>query len=232
MKKVFALIAFMGVIALAACGSTGGGDGGDGCGGGGDGGSNKMDSTQSTIDMYLNGTMKASFWVQVHADAAVGQYWETTMEMSGMTMTNRWQVAAKDGDVVVVENQNKMDSEYAVSDYVIAYQVDTTKEAGEVNVTAAWIGKPGEKGQEIEVMEKPEATCGGCAGTQPETEDFSVEIAGGNWEGTRYITEYGSSWIASNGWFNGLVRSDDADGNVTMELSAFGDDAEPLLAWE
>lgn len=232
MKKVFALIAFMGVIALAACGSTGGGDDGGSCGGGcGDGGSSKMDSSQSTIDMYLNGTMKASYWVQIHENPEVGQYWETSMEMSGMVMTNRWQVAAKDGDSVVVENQMKMDSEYAVSDYVIAYQVDTTVAMGEVNVTAAWIGKPGEKGQEIQIMEKPEATCGGCAGTQPETEEFTgVEIAGGSWDGTCYIMEGSKTWIASNGWFNGMIKSE-AGGTVT-ELTAFGSDAEPLLAWE
>ena len=232
MKKFFALIAFVGVIALAACGSTGtgGGDDGNGCGGD-DGGSSKMDSTQSTIDMYLNGTMKASYWVQVHEGAAPGQYWETSMEMSGMVMTNRWQVAAQDGDTVVVENQMKMDSEYAESDYVVAYQVDTTKGMGEANVTAAWIGKPGEKGQEIEVMEVPEATCGGCAGEAPETEEFSgVELAGGTWEGTIYISGGSKTWMASNGWFNGMIKSE-AGGSVT-ELTAFGEDAEPLLAWE
>lgn len=234
MKKVFALIAFMGVIALAACGSTGGGDGGESCGGGcgGDGGSSKMDSTQSTIDMYLNGTMKASYWVQLHENPEAGQYWETTMEMSGMVMTTRWQIAAKDGDTVVVEHQSKMDSEYAVSDYVVAYQVDTTKGMGEANVTAAWIGKPGEKGQEIEVMEVPEATCGGCGGTEPETEEFSgLELAGGTWEGTIYINGGSRTWMASNGWFGGMIKTE-TDGTTGIVLSSFGTDAEPLLAWE
>ncbi|MBZ0136041.1 MAG: hypothetical protein K8I27_06675 [Planctomycetes bacterium] len=234
MKKVFALIAFMGVIALAACGSTVGGDDGDSCGGCGctGGGGDKMDSSQSTIDMYVNGTIKASYWVQVHEGAEAGQYWETTMKMAGdMTMTSRWQVAAKDGDTVVVENQNKMDGPYMVSDYVLAYQVDTSKGMGEVNVTAAWIGKPGEKGQAIEIMEKPEPTCGGCAGEQPETEDFSgVELAGGTWEGTIYISGASKTWMASNGWFNGMIKME--SGDTVNELTAFGTDAEPLLAWE
>ena len=41
----------------------------------------KMDSTDSTIDMYVNGTMKASYWVAVHKDPKAGQYWETEMKL-------------------------------------------------------------------------------------------------------------------------------------------------------
>lgn len=235
MKKVFALIAFVGVIALAACGSTGGGDDGEacsgGCGGCGDGG-DKMDTSQSTIDSYLNGTIKASYWVQLHEGAAAGQYWETTMSMAGdMTMSTRWQIAKMDGDMAIVENQMAMDGPYMMSDYVIAYSVDTTKGMGEANVTAAWIGKPGEKGQEIEVMEMPEATCGGCSAPEPETEEFSgVELAGGTWEGTIYINGGAKTWMASNGWFGGMIKMESEGANT--ELTAFGEDAEPLLAWE
>ena len=240
MKKAFVFLMFVGVMAMAACGGTPGSDDGSECGGGecggGDGGSSKMDNSQSTIDMYANGTMKAMYWVQLHADPAAGQYWETSSEMSGMVMTNRWQVAAVDGDTAIVENQSKMDSEYMVSDYVIAYQVDlTVTEPGAVNVTKAWIGKPGEKGAEIEIMEKPEATCGGCAPeVESTTEDFDLEMAGGSWQGTVTTTTMNGTesktWVADNGWFGGMIKMQ--SGDYVNELTAFGDDAEPLLAWE
>lgn len=238
MKKVFAFLMFAGVIALAACSTTTDSDGGDGgeCSGGCSG-SSKMDNSQSTIDMYTAGTMKASYWVQLHADPAAGQYWETSSEMSGMVMTSRWQIAKVDGDMAIVEQQSKMDSEYMVSDYVLAFQVDlSVTEPGAVNVTKAWVGKPGEKGAEIEIMEKPEATCGGCA---PEvdsvTEDFSdLELAGGKWSGKVTTTTVSGTeskvWMADEGWFGGMIKMQ--SGDYVNELTAFGTDAEALLAWE
>lgn len=237
MKKLFALLICVGLTAVvAACGGGSSGDDGSSCGGGScDGGTSKMDSSDSTIDMYKNGTIKASYWITVHADAKTGQYWETSSEAYGTKMTNRWQVANVDGSTVIVENQMKMDSEYAVSDYVIAYQVDTSVAMGEVNVTKAWIGKPGETGTEITVMEKPEPVADGTTTNYEMTEeDFTdVEMAGGKWSG-KLVTVKGDgweskSWTATNGWFGGVIKTE-ASGMVT-ELTAFGEDATPLLKW-
>jgi hypothetical protein len=236
MKTVFALLMFASLIAFGAC--KGGGtsdDGGEsGCSGGGCG-SSKMDSTQGTIDMYVNGTIKASYWVTVHADPKTGQYWETSSEAYGTKMTNRWQIANVDGGTVIVENQMKSDGEYAMSDYVIAYQVDTSVAMGEVNVTKAWIGKPGEAGKEIQVMEKPEPVADGTTTNyETTTEDFSdVELAGAKWSGKLTTTKgdgwESKMWVADNGWFGGVIKTE-AGGMVT-QLTAFGEDAKPLLKW-
>ncbi|MDC1142421.1 hypothetical protein OAU50_04970 [Planctomycetota bacterium] len=223
MKKFIALMAVVAMLGLAACGSTGIG-GGDNCGGSCGG---PADSSATTLE-YMT---EATYWVQLHADPVVGQYWETTMEANGMTMTNRWQVVKVDGDSAVIENQMKMDSEYAVSNYVLAYEVNLAAGEGEANVTKAWKGLPGEAGTEMDIMAKPEAT--GCAGCAPEVqeEDFSgLEIAGGTFEGKIYTTEYAKTWMASNGWFGGMVKME-AGENIT-ELTAMGDDATALLTWE
>jgi hypothetical protein len=238
MKKLFALLMVVGLTAVvAACGGGGGGDdGGDGCTGSGcSGGGSKTDSSDGTIDMYKNGTIKASFWITVHAEPATGQYWETSSEAYGTKTTNRWQIANVDGTTVIVENQMKMDSEYAMSDYVIAYEVDTSVAMGEVNVKKAWIGKPGEAGTEIQVMEKPEPVADGTTTNyESTTEDFTdVEMAGGKWSGKLTTTKgdgwESKVWVADNGWFGGVIKTE-ASGMVT-QLTAFGTDAKPLLKW-
>lgn len=239
MNKVFALVVFMGVLALAACGSTGGGgDGGDGCGGGGDGGSDKTDSTEMMMQGYIDGQQEAMYLVQLHDDVAEGQYWETSYTMAGVgTTTTRWQVAAIDGDNAIIEQQTNMEGDYSVYNYVIAYEVDTTVDTstGDANVTKAWIGVPGEAPTEIGVMAKPEATCGGGSSDYEMTEEeFSgVEMAGGSWDGTLMTIKgdgwESKTWTASNGWFNGVIKTE--SGGMVTELVAYGDDAEPLLDW-
>ncbi len=240
MKKLFAAIAFMGVCSLAACGGgsgTDGGDsGGDGCGGGCSGGSSKMDGSQSTIDMYVNGTMKASYWVQVHAEPAAGQYWEMSYEMSGMKNVTRWQVTKIDGSTAIIENQMKMDSEYMVSDYTIAYEVNLGAAEGEANVTKAWIGKTGEAPKEIQVMEKPAPACGGCTGATADVKEEAftdLEMAGMKFSGKIWITNAGGTesktWMADNGWFNKIIKME--SGSFSQSLTAAGTDAAPLLKW-
>jgi hypothetical protein len=238
MKKVFALLMCASLTFFAACGGGPSSDGdgtGEGCGCGD--GSSKMDTSDSTIDMYKNGTMKAMYWVQLHAEPKTGQYWETEMKMeaAGMTMTTRWQIANADGGMAIVENQQKMDSQYSMYDYVIAYEVDlSVTTAGEVNVKKAWIGKPGEAGTEIQVMEKPEPVADGTTGEKPMEEPFTdLELAGGKWSGTLWTMKgegwESKTWMASNGWFGGMIKSE-AGGNVT-QLTAFGEDAKPILKW-
>jgi hypothetical protein len=129
----------------------------------------------------------------------------------------------------------KSEGEYAMSDYVIAYQVDTSVAMGEVNVTKAWIGKPGDAGTEIQVMEKPEPVADGTTTNYEMTEeDFTdVEMAGRKWSG-KLITIKGDgweskSWTATDGWFGGVIKTE-ASGMVT-QLTAIGEDAKPLLKW-
>ncbi len=230
MKKLLALVAFMGVLALAACGGTGGGgDSGDG-GCGGCSGSGGTDMTQMMIDNIKETT----YWVTVHKDAKAGQYWETSSEAYGSKNTTRWQIAKVDGDVAIVEMQMKSKGEYSSYDYVTAYQVDTSVAMGEVNVQKAWIGKAGEKGKEIGVMAKPAPVCGGKAPETTEEPFADLELGGGKWSG-KIITMKGDgweskTWMADNGWFGGMIKSE-VSGMVTA-LSAFGEDAKPLLSWE
>ncbi|MCA8946324.1 MAG: hypothetical protein KDB29_08860, partial [Planctomycetes bacterium] len=66
------------------------------------------------------------------------------------------------------------------------------------------------------------------------TEDFDLEMAGGSWQGTVTTTTMNGTesktWVADNGWFGGMIKMQ--SGDYVNELTAFGDDAEPLLAWE
>ncbi|MCC6464259.1 MAG: hypothetical protein IT463_02835 [Planctomycetes bacterium] len=245
MKKLLGLCAFALTFSMVACGSTGGGGGGDngggcnggGCNGGGcnGGGSSKMDGSQSTIDMYVNGTMKAPHTVMVHADPKAGQYWEHSMDTAGTKMTMRWQVAKVDGTTAVIEYQSKMDSQYMVSDYVVAYQVDLSVKMGDAaNVTKAWVAKPGEAGKEIQITPF-EKVAGGTEGEKPKEEAFTdLEMAGKKFSGKIYImTVAGTeskSWMADNGYFGGLLKTE-SGGTVGMSLSACGEDATALLKW-
>jgi hypothetical protein len=225
MKTFAALIAFVGVIALAACGSTGGGDR-DGGGG--------TDNSATQINMYKDGTMKAPYTVAVHENPEAGQYWETTMDANGMKMTTRWQIAKVDGGTAIVEQQNKSEASWGSHNFVIAYEVDLSKGMGEANVNKAWIGKPGEKGEEIAVSEMQTGT-----GETPQYETSEApfsdeEFGGGKWSG-KVTTTKGDGWeskvwMADNGWFGGMVKME-AGGSATV-LTAFGTDAKPLLAWE
>jgi hypothetical protein len=225
MKKLAALIAFVGVVALAACGSTGGGDdGGDGggCGGGG------TDNTQMMIDNIK----EASYWVTVHENPAAGEYWETGFEMSGMTNTTRWQVSKVDGSTAIIEQQETSKASWGGYNYVIAYEVDLSKTMDDgVNVNMAWIGKAGEAGKEIAVMAKPDATNGCAPEVESTTEPFEVEIAGGKWNGTLTTTTVSGTeskvWVADNGWFGKMVKMQ--SGDMVIELKAYGTDAKPLL---
>lgn len=197
----------------------------------------RMDVTQSTIDMYLNGTQKAMYWVTVHENPEAGQYWETVSDLNGMKMTNRWNVAKVDGDTAIIECEFKMDSEYMVSDYVLGYKVDLTVEMGKANVTKAWIAKPGDEGQEVKVMEMPESNDAddGEPEFESKTEDFAdMELAGGKWSGKVTTTTYDGTeskvWMADNGWFGGMIKMQ--SGDYVVALSAFGTDGKALLKWK
>lgn len=198
-------------------------------------------TTDMIVDMYTNGTMKASYYVAVHKDPAAGQYWVTKHSSkfgdyeSNMTMA--WQVAKVIGTNAIVEND-------VGQGYVLAYEVDLAKKEGEFdNVKRAWIGKPGKAPKEIQVMEvaKPDPDAGGVEAPQPEpvTEDYSgLKLAGGVWSGkktTFKMDNYTSTtWMADKGWFGGMVKMEYsmANGTGTIVLEQFGDDGEAWLKWD
>ncbi|GIK53073.1 MAG: hypothetical protein HPKKFMNG_01010 [Planctomycetes bacterium] len=247
MKKLLMLCSFVSVLAVAACGGGGAAGSGDGgkCGGSGCGGTTENPMAQMMVDQYKNGTSKAMYYVALHKDAKAGQYWEvkSTSEFSGYKSenTDKWQVAAVTGDGPIVENF------MGSMGIVLAYLIDTSKSAEDAmktgNVKKAWVGKPGDAPAEIKIMDIP---TGGETGPAPEknyedkTEDFTdVEIAGGKWSGKKFWMKMkdgsmeSTTWTATNGWFNGLIKMESkmAAGTSNMELSKFGEDGKPWLKW-
>jgi hypothetical protein len=196
----------------------------------------RVDTSDTMIDMYTNGNMKVSYWVSVHKDPKVGQYWETAGDAYGMTTTNRWQVTKVEGTQAVVEWQMKIDSEYMVSNYVIGYLVDLEAELPKANVTKAWIGKPGKSTESVEVMEVVDNTGGGEANYETTEEEFTdLELAGEKWSGTLMTFESDGgtykTWTSESGWFGGILKTE-SNGTVIAELKKKGDDAKPLLKWD
>ena len=224
MKKFIALMAIVAMFGLAACGGVPGVGGDDDNGGGG---CSSFDMAQSMIE----NTKEISYYCAIHADPVAGQYWETFSEAYGNKTTNRWQVTSIDGSTAIVENLMSVEGSMSY-EYAFAYEVnlDAATDGTEINVTKGWIGKPGEAGKELTVMAKPEAT--GCAGCAPEyeTAPFSMEMAGTNFEGTLTTMDAGKMWVADNGWFNKMIKSE--FGEMITELTAMGEDAEAVLLWE
>lgn len=243
MKKLIALLAVVLVIGFAVAGcktksaSGDSGEGGEGCGeaacGTAEGGTSAADAT---IDMYVNGQMKASPFVAMHNFVAVGQYWEVTSNFGGMKSVNKWQVSAKAAGTksqFIVENDMGQG-------YILAYQVDAWAEAGTPNVKKAWIGKPGEEPREIEIMEwkKGEATEAAKPNGIVLTEEFSdVEMCEFSFEGDLTTVKSDGNttkmWVAENGWFGKLIKME-MNGDVVMELTvrSFEEKPEVWLKWE
>lgn len=237
MKKLIALVAFAAVFGVASCGGVGvGGDSGGDSGNKDSGGG--FDMAQMQIDMYKNGTMQATYWVVLHADAAAGQYWETTSISNygagEQKAVYSWQVAAKDGDNFIVEQDMGQG-------YILAYLVDPSKKWEDgANVSKAWIGKKDAKPEEIKVMEykKPE---GGTTGEAPKaevtTEEVTYAAAGKDWACTLTTTKTDSmemkSWVCKDAWFGGVIKTwmKMAAGESSTELTKFGTDGKPWLNW-
>jgi hypothetical protein len=249
MKKLLALCSVVLILAVAACGGgkTGSGDGGGSSDGGGSG-CNPM--ADMMVKSYKDGQAKAMYAVALHADAKAGQYWvvKTVSDYGGAKseMTDKWQVAAVSPDGVVVEQYM---GTYGI---VLAYLVDPGVSKDDMwkkgNVKKAWVGKPGETPEPIQVMEVPKP--GDTTGPAPEknytdkTEDFKdVEMGGMKWSGKMYWMKMNdgsmesSTWTADNSWFNGVIKMESkmAAGSMTMTLEKAGEgfekDGKPWLKW-
>ena len=189
-----------------------------------------------TIQTYVDGTLKATYWVTVHSEPKPGQYWETTTEAFNYVHTERWQIVEVNGSTALIEHRSLADGEHLWFEYVMAYEVNLDAGEGEANVTMAWIGKPGDRPTAIQVMVRPEQepTEDGATDYELRNEDFSgFEIAGHVWTGTM-TTVVGDGWesrywTATDGWFGGLIKTE--GGGIVTELKAFGHDAKPLLDW-
>lgn len=246
MKKAFGLVCcLVAFAALAACatgngGKDGGGDGGKNCGTKcGGGGDNPM------MQIMYDNTKEAMYWVPCHKDAAAGQYWETKMTAAGQTSTEKWQIAAIQDGMPIVEQLTQWG-------FVIAYHVDTNASEGAPNVVKAWKGKPNGKPEEIPVMKKPEPT-----GTEPGPSDwivetkeedfFDVEMGGGKWSGKKITMTMKHkngkdwsetvTWKADNAWFDGVIKMTSTGefsgykSESSKELVATKSDSAAWLSW-
>lgn len=193
------------------------------------------DMADTMIKMYKDGSVKASPFVAIHSYVAVGQTWGVTSNFGGQKSETLWQVTAKaegtKSEFIIEHNMGQ--------GYILAYQVDVWAEAGKQNVKKAWIGKPGEKPEEIQVMEWTEPAAGGANEVKGIVvrEDFAdLELAGEKFKGELTIIKADGNttkmWIASNGWFSKLIKME-SNGDVVMELTTcqFHEKPEEWLKW-
>lgn len=235
MRKTLPVIAILAFALIGACKSSGGGDNGSG---GGNGCSEAAkcggttDIAAMMIQQYIDGNQKASPWIALHETVNVGQQWHVESDFGQGASVDKWQVVAKPGkSEFIVEHLSGQG-------VVIAYQVDAWAEAGQANVKSAWIGKEGEEPEEITVAEWKKGT--GEAAEAPGIvvrEDYKdIEMAGKKFSGELSNIKDGGNttkiWMASNGWFNKLIRMD-YNGKTSMKVTVakFDEKVETFLKW-
>lgn len=237
MRKTLFLCALAMVAMLTACKSSGGttDNGSGGSDNGKSGESAAPDMSDTMIKMYADGQMKASHWVAIHDSVSTGQSWEVSSDFGAGASSSTWQVVKMRGKgEFIVENDTGQG-------YVLAYRVDTWAEVGKPNVKEAWIGKKGEEPKKIEVMEYKPAEGGTAQPVESKakvtSEKFSdVKMGGKTFEGElTTIEDSGNTtktWIATNGWFNRVIRMD-MNGKTVMELKKahFDEKAPSWLKW-
>ncbi len=202
------------------------------------------DTTDATIKPFRDGTAKAAYRVTVLHDPKSGQYWETTSTMKdgSATTTTRWTIVRVESETILVEKIEMSLRKSSKHRYVTAFTVSMSARDSFANVKKAWIGKPGEKGKEITVMEKPVQPGPDAKETnevkyEHTQEEFEgLELAGRSWSGmksttkdlrTRRVTKL---WEVSNGWFDRIIKMETDD--AVTELVAMGDDGQALLKWD
>lgn len=181
-------------------------------------------------DRLISSKMKASRHIAVHGNPKAGQYWVTTTYSLGMAFVTRLQIVSIKDDKAIIEQAKVLIVDNGKAYYVHALEVNLTAKEGEDNVLKAWLGKPGGKGEEVEIDQQGPV----LRGDEPEGDDeeFSeMPLAGKMWAGKYYKNTKGSieynTWIAKDGYFDGLIKYSVA-GSITV-LSDCGDDAEALL---
>lgn len=193
----------------------------------------QKDTTQDIIKSYTDGDKLAPDFLQLHADAKAGQYWELFSDSLDIETTVRRQVSRIDGDYALIERRMTTKAEMFKSDYVIAFRVKLKAEAGKPNIDRAWIGKPGEAPKLIKVRERKE-------GVPAEGEDRKgipfegLELAGNIWRGQVYTSAADDMttqiWVAEGGYFDSIIKTK-VDDDYLEQLQAYGGDADDQLVW-
>ena len=197
-----------------------------------------VDTTDSVIKGYTDGTSSAPYFVLLHEKPVAGQFWKTGSDSYEITSSTQWQITKVEGQVALVEQRLKMDAEMFKSDYVLGFRVKLDAGAGKPNVTKAWIGKPGQEATPVTVKQPPPEPDQPAKEPEPDpdetTEDFAaLKLGGGSWAGKLYTRVYGKEisqvWIATEGWFGGVIKV--TSGDYTNELQSFGSDGTSIMTW-
>jgi hypothetical protein len=191
------------------------------------------DTTDDIIKAYTDAKSLAPHSIAIHEEPKAGQYWEVGSDSFDITSSTRWQVSKVAGGRALIEQHLKMKAEMFKSDYVLGFRIELKPEAGKPQVTKAWIGKPGEKPQEITVRELPKNPT--PKGDEPKGIAFTeLELGGRKWDGKLYtdVTDDISTriWVADGGWFNAIIKTT-VDEEYEEKLQALGEDAKPILDW-
>lgn len=178
------------------------------------------------IARYTEGDwFRAPSFIPVHANPAVGQYWQTTTTVGKTRFVRTRQIVKVEKDYVIVEDRTTyrtLDDSRApdvayhdnpVPGMVLAYKVDTQKGAKEAlnhgNVIQAWIGKPGDRPRRIKnIMDPPyPAPEAASDANSPRLaysvvsrgEPFTETLAGKIWTGKKVTSLFGSADLAAMG---------------------------------
>lgn len=220
MRIVRTLCLMLMIAALAVgCSNTPGGDSGNsgdgGSGGGGtDMGKMMLDSMKSQPTMYA---------IALPPGAAVGNTWEMTMSAGGTEMKMNYAVVSESNGHLIVEKAQDYSGATLIEAWEIDPAVDLTAMPAEgesmpANVVKAWIGLPGEMGEERPVMEAPKMQGGGESSgtTDVEQGEETVELGGKSWETAWTKVGETQTWMAKGSTF--ILKT------TNMELTAWSDE--------
>jgi hypothetical protein len=232
--RLMMLVAIMFTAVFAVACSSSGQTAATGQGGGnGDASAEQQSPADSMIQMYKDGQIKASPHVPIHDLVFVGQIWTVETDFGAGKQTETWQITTTVGrGVVLVEH-------ITAQGFILVYEVNAWAEEGEANVQKAWIGKKGEKAHEIKVAEfkAGEASEDDAPGIILRSNFRNVEMGGKTWNGEateiRDAGQVTKTWVADNGWFNGIIRMD-LNGKTAMKLTEARTNARlaSSLKWE
>ncbi|RMG09561.1 MAG: hypothetical protein D6731_19235 [Planctomycetota bacterium] len=181
-----------------------------------------VDSMKSTETQYL---------LALPPGAKVGVWWETTAGGA----KSKYAVVGEQEGKLIVEQAMDVGGSTIINAWLVDPTIDPTGMPSEgepmpANVVKAWIGVPGKPGEERPVMKPPVyKKTGGGSGGQAEQGDERVELAGKTWDAHWTQTAHGKTWMAKGSAF--ALKTTDASGKTLFELTGWGEDAKPQLAW-